>query len=138
MRELRVSSFFLAICIIFTIPGKAQHMNAADAPCQSAGSGADTTRCFFDAYKKADEDLNRVYSKLPKVLAPEEIEKMRVAQRLWVQFRDANCAAEKDLYAGGSAAYMVWAACMEADTRQRTVELKTMYGWRFIKSGIEP
>jgi len=28
---------------------------------------------------------------------------------------------------------MVYAACIEADTRQRTAELNTMYGWRVIK-----
>ena len=30
---------------------------------------------------------------------------------------------------------MVYAACIEADTRQRTAELKTMYGWRWQKAG---
>lgn len=28
---------------------------------------------------------------------------------------------------------MVYYACMEADTRQRAAELKTMYGWRIEK-----
>ena len=113
-------------------------MNAADAPCRSAGSGAGISQCFYDAFKKADGDLNRVYSEIRKVLAVEESEKLRATQRLWVQFRDSNCVAEKDLYAGGSAAPMAYAACMEADTRQRIAELKMMYGWRLIKFGSQP
>jgi hypothetical protein len=30
---------------------------------------------------------------------------------------------------------MVYAACVEADTRQRTSDLKAMYGWRLEKFG---
>lgn len=137
MREWQACFFLLAICGFFSIPGRAQHMNAVDAPCRSAGSNADITQCFYDAYKKADGDLNRVYGEIRKILAVEESEKLRTTQRLWIQFRDSNCAAEKDLYAGGSAAPMVYAACMEADTRQRVAELKTMYGWRLIKFGSQ-
>jgi uncharacterized protein YecT (DUF1311 family) len=54
---------------------------------------------------------------------------LQVTQRLWVQFRDANCSAEYSLYGGGSAGPTARAACIEAVTRQRTAELKTMYGW---------
>ena len=60
---------------------------------------------------------------------------MQEAQRLWLKFRDANCSAERNMYGSGTAASMVYAACIEADTRQRTAELKTMYGWRWQKAG---
>jgi hypothetical protein len=30
---------------------------------------------------------------------------------------------------------MVYAACIEANTRQRTTDLKAMYGWRLQKFG---
>jgi Lysozyme inhibitor LprI len=73
------------------------------------------------------------YDRVRKVLSAEEQKELQAAQQLWLQFRDANCAAERHLYERGTAAPMVYAACMEADTRQRTAELNRMYGWRVIK-----
>ena len=67
------------------------------------------------------------------MLGPDEQKDLQSAQRLWLKFRDANCAAERHLYEGGSAAQMVYAACMEADTRGRTAEIEKMYGWRMVK-----
>jgi uncharacterized protein YecT (DUF1311 family) len=63
----------------------------------------------------------------------DELVKLKVAQRLWIQFRDANCSAEHELYLGGSAASMVEYACLEAVTRHRTEELNVMYVWRLEK-----
>jgi uncharacterized protein YecT (DUF1311 family) len=111
----------------------AQHMNATDAPCQTAGSGAEETQCFISEARVADSELNTVYTQVKKILTPSDQNKLQVAQRLWVKFRDANCTAERGLYDGGSAAPMVYAACVAADTRQRTAELNTMYGWRLQK-----
>jgi uncharacterized protein YecT (DUF1311 family) len=67
------------------------------------------------------------------VVAGDELAKLREAQRLWIQFRDANCNAEYALYEGGSAGPMVKVACIEAVTRHRTEELQVMYGWRLEK-----
>jgi uncharacterized protein YecT (DUF1311 family) len=108
-------------------------MNVPGVPCNKPSSGAEETNCFFQAYKEADQELNLTYAQIRKVVSGDELTKLREAQRLWIAFRDANCAAERQLYSGGSAASMVYAACMEADTRQRTAELKTMYGWRLAK-----
>jgi len=114
-----------------------QHMNAKDAPCQGPNSTAEQTECFSVASHNADTEMNRMYDRVRKVLSPEEEEKLRVAQQLWLQFREANCAAERELYRGGTAAFAVHSACLEADTRQRTAELHTMYDWRLIKWGLD-
>ena len=108
---------------------RAQHINAAGGPCQSVGPNSSKTECFIAASKKADEDLNAFYGKLRIKLESNDLANLQVAQRLWVQFRDANCKAEYSLYAGGSAGPTVRAACAEAVTRQRAIELRTMYGW---------
>ncbi len=124
----------LALIVLVTSfgQGSAQHMNAKDAPCQR-GSGAEETRCFTEEAHRADLDLNLLYNKIRQVLSPTEQPQLQAAQRLWIEFRDANCAAERDLYGGGSAAPMVYEACLAADTRQRTAELNVMYGWRLEK-----
>jgi uncharacterized protein YecT (DUF1311 family) len=128
-------SLFLFLTVLLMSAGSvsAQHMNANDAPCRTAGSGFEETQCFVSEAKAADRELNAFYAQIRKVLAPVDQNKLQSAQRLWVQFRDANCAAERDLYEGGSAASMVYAACFAADARQRTAELHTMYDWLLKK-----
>jgi uncharacterized protein YecT (DUF1311 family) len=108
-------------------------MNAKDGPCLHAGSGSEMTACFYDASKKSDDELNQIYRRVLTVVDGDELVKLKFAQRLWMQFRDANCSAEFELYSGGSAAPMVKLACLEAVTRHRTEELKVMYGWRLEK-----
>jgi len=108
-------------------------MNAKDGPCQKPASGAEEAACFYDIYMKSDAELNQFYLRVLTVVDGDELVKLKVAQRLWIQFRDANCSAETELYRGGSAASMVKLACLEAVTRDRTEELKVMYGWRLEK-----
>lgn len=94
---------------------------------------ADETDCFASALTKADSDLNQLYRQVLTVANGDELIELKTAQRLWIQYRDANCLAEQKLYSGGSAASMVKLACLEAMTRHRTEELSTVYGWRLEK-----
>jgi uncharacterized protein YecT (DUF1311 family) len=110
----------------------AQHMNAKDGPCQEL-YGAKQTACFYEASKKSDAEMNQLYQRVQTVVDGDELVKLKAAQRLWIQFRDANCSAEYELYFGGSAAPMVKLACIEAVTRHREEELRVMYGWRLEK-----
>jgi uncharacterized protein YecT (DUF1311 family) len=110
---------------------RGQHMNAPDGPCRNAGSStAEQAQCFAMAYQEADKKLNEVYGRVLKTLAPDDQQALAAAERLWIQFRDANCAVEHGLYKGGSAAPMVLTACLEALTRQRGEDLMTMLGYR--------
>lgn len=113
-------SFFLATSLFLGNNANAQHMNAPDSPCKPPASNAEMTACFISASKTADERLNKVYSRIREVLSADEQRDLQAAQRLWLKFRDANCSAERNLYARGSAAPTVYAACLESDTRQRT------------------
>jgi uncharacterized protein YecT (DUF1311 family) len=124
--------FFLLILLSSDGNGEAQHMNARDASCQT-GPEAEQTQCFVADAQVADRELNLLYHKIRKVLSPTEQNKLQKAQHLWVEFRDANGDAERELYEGGSAAPRVHAACLAADTRQRVTELNLMYEWRLGK-----
>lgn len=95
----------------------AQSMNASPGPCAHAGSIADTGRCFDSALKTADRDLNKLYGRIQRVLEPEELKELIEAERLWVQYRDAACKAEYDLYGGRSGGPPTRVACLEAETR---------------------
>lgn len=114
---------------------EAQHMNAAGAPCQkSSGISVSLDNCFGRAYRAADGQLNQVYKQIRQVLTPDEQQQLVAAQRLWLQLRDATCEAESDLYKGGTAESPAYAACLEEETRQRTADLKTIYGWVITNS----
>lgn len=108
-------------------------MNAAGNPCQSIGPDSTETQCFIAAGQRADKTLNVFYEKMRAHLEPEDQKNLLAAQRLWIQFRDANCSAEERLYEGGSARPTVRAACIEAMTHQRLIELHTMYDWTLDK-----
>src|SRR5882757_6492282 len=113
---------------------RAQHMNSAGAPCRNVAVTLAMENCFDKAYKAADSGLNQTYSQISKVLQPDELEQLKMAQRLWIQFRDATCTAESDLYKGGTASAPAYSACLEELTRQRTADLKTTYGWVIANS----
>jgi uncharacterized protein YecT (DUF1311 family) len=110
-------------------------MNAKDAPCQGPSTTAEEASCFGTAFQKADAVLNKYYRRIETLETGDDLANLKNAQRLWIQFRDANCKAEYDLYEGGSAGPTVKTACLEAMTRHRTEELETMYGWRLEKFG---
>ena len=111
----------------------AQHMNANNSPCKDVVVTMDAANCFAAAYKKSDTALNAEYRRVQTVVNGAELEKLKAAQRLWIEFRDANCDAEYELYGGGSAGPVVKLACLEAVTRHRVEELKEMYNWRLEK-----
>jgi uncharacterized protein YecT (DUF1311 family) len=73
----------------------------ANAACSST-SAADQRKCFSDAVQRADADLNRVYAaliaglrrqakSLPEDPDPPTVDKLRAAQRTWLDERDRAC-----------------------------------------------
>jgi uncharacterized protein YecT (DUF1311 family) len=109
------------------VPAKAQHMNEKDSPCADVVQTAELTNCLSDARDKADTKLNAVYKEVRSRLEGADLENLIKTQRLWIQYRDANCSAERDLYEGGTAKYAVYFACLESMTRARTRELQVTY-----------
>ncbi|QKJ32139.1 DUF1311 domain-containing protein [Mucilaginibacter mali] len=80
-----------------------------------------------ERYKKADKELNMIYQKILKDYSskPTFIKKFVIAQRLWVQLRDAELAAkypEPGFY--GSVELMCKAAYLESLTKDRIKFLK--------------
>jgi uncharacterized protein YecT (DUF1311 family) len=131
---VRSCLLLFAAFICYGSIARAQHMNSAGAPCRNVAVTLAMENCFDKAYKAADRGLNQTYSQISKVLQPDEFEQLKVAQRLWIQFRDATCTAESNLYKGGTASAPAYSACLEELTRQRTVDLKTIYGWVIANS----
>ena len=79
-------------------------------------------------YRKADKELNLTYQKILKEYQPKTafIQNLKAAQKLWIQFRDAEVKAKypdaDQEY--GSVFPTCWSQEMAALTRERTRHLK--------------
>lgn len=97
---------------------------AKKQPCEDAQNQQEMNRCAAEEYKKADAELNKAYQQLlPKLEAPHK-EKLKVAQRAWVVFRDAHCDYEAFMFDGGTMQPLIQASCLEAVMRERTKQLR--------------
>jgi uncharacterized protein YecT (DUF1311 family) len=116
-----------ALATLATVPAYGQHMNEKDSPCANVVITAELMDCLSGARGKADATLITVYTEVRSHLRANDAERLTQAQRLWLQYRDANCTAERDLYEGGTPKYPVYFACIESMTRARTRELQVTY-----------
>ena len=76
----------------------------------------------YSDFKKADAELNIVYQKILKIYSRETtfIKKFKIAQRLWVQLRDAELAAKyPNSGSYGSVAPMCESIYLETLTKDR-------------------
>ncbi len=120
-------SVLVAVFLLAGIPARAQHMNEKDSPCANVVVTVDLANCLSKARDSSDAKLNSFYTKLRERLDASDAKRLTVAQRLWIQYRDANCSAERKLYEGGTASSPVYLSCLEAMTRTRTKELEVTY-----------
>jgi uncharacterized protein YecT (DUF1311 family) len=125
----------MAMLIAPRIPALAQHMNLSNTPCRDAVSTVDAYRCFADAAKATDAHMEDYLSRTKTVMEASEIDGLEKAQALWMQFREANCSAERALYDGGTGAAVAYQACLEEESRTRLADLQAIYGWRLEKRG---
>jgi uncharacterized protein YecT (DUF1311 family) len=68
-----------------------------------------------------DKKLNTAYAAVLKAAQPKQREQLRAAQRLWVQYRDANCLYGR--LGEGTIAAIEAADCMYRMTTARAEEL---------------
>jgi len=120
-----LSILFLAVTAVH-----AQQMNEPDSPCAGVVVTSDLVACLWKAQTSSEADMNSVYEKIRKNLTAHEVQQLVGAQKLWTQYRDANCSAERALYENGTGAPPAYLACMEAMARERTKELRVTYAVR--------
>jgi uncharacterized protein YecT (DUF1311 family) len=82
---------------------------------------------LYEAYDKADKELNKVYNQLKNKLGAKDQTALVAAQKDWIKFRDSNCKfkcySEGD---GGVIANKMYADCRMQLTISRTKELKSL------------
>ncbi len=81
--------------------------------------------CQTAEYKFLDSELNFTYRKVLAALPHDQQRKLEIAERLWVQFRDADC----DVFYGeetGTYASIEAGQCLINRARQRIKELELL------------
>ena len=115
------AKFAILLLPILFLPGSTR------AQCEDKQTTMEMVNCMDGEVKKADAELNRVYQAALKKHRPENVEKLRKAQRAWIVFRDAQCAAEGSIYEGGTIQPIVEAHCRLKLTQERTKYLMAAY-----------
>ncbi len=121
---MRNAPIALALALLaFAAPASALDMFGNDyKPCGDQASTAETVDCTVAKTKTWDQRLNAAYAALLKAADPEAREPLRKAQRIWLQYRDANCG----FYGSGQGTIhsIEQAECIRAMTQDRALELQ--------------
>ncbi|HAV71761.1 MAG TPA: hypothetical protein DCX91_07560 [Stenotrophomonas sp.] len=109
---------------------------AQEVACNPDGNQLELNACADQDFKKADAELNAVYRQIVTKLAgePVALAKMKAAQRLWIQLRDADLEArypvgedENPRFLYGSMYPMLYSSAKAALTTARTAYLRNEF-----------
>lgn len=92
---------------------------------RSGGVTIEMLDCIAEELTTQDARLNEAYKTLRSQMSSERKKALQAAQRLWIQYRDANCAFYYDPE-GGSLHRVMANECMLQETAQRAKELETL------------
>lgn len=92
---------------------------------QSNGVTSNMLACIGEELEKQDARLNSAYRTLTSQLNAERKQQLVAAQRLWIQYRDANCQFYADPE-GGTLATLSANQCVLDETSQRASELEIL------------
>ena len=109
----------ISICLL----ASAAHAGDQGDPAQSCdGNTLEMVECLKAKTAQWDKRMTVAYQQALKDAMPQQREQLRAAQRLWIQYRDANC-----LYYGmgeGTIARIEAGECMRSMTEARARELE--------------
>jgi uncharacterized protein YecT (DUF1311 family) len=113
----------LAVLILMALAPAAFAGDAGDPDQSCDGSTAEMVDCLSAKTARWDKRMTIAYREAMKNAAsPQQHDQLRAAQRLWIQYRDANC-----LYYGmgeGTIARVDAAECVRSMTEARARELE--------------
>lgn len=96
-------------------------LSSAFAYCQTQ---AEMNIQASNTFKKADKELNKIYTALFNKLDASEKKALATAEKAWIAFRDLECKFECMENEGGSIYPLVYSSCLTSMTEKRTAELK--------------
>jgi uncharacterized protein YecT (DUF1311 family) len=132
---MRFTLSFLRIPVLLlggaagALPALAQEtgLSAQHTACMDKAGGVTLSmvECMVSEHGRQDKRLNTVYHALMTELPPPRKKQLQAAQRLWLQYREANCSFYQDPE-GGSLARVAANSCMLQMTAQRAQELTAL------------
>jgi len=122
---------FVLLTTLFIASGV---LAAAPKPdCANASTTPEMTQCAALDADAAEAKLNTTYKRLIKDLSQPDTEtekysetrqKLQIAQRAWIKFRDADCEAIYQANIGGTLRGLAALGCKRNRAEQRTRELQ--------------
>jgi uncharacterized protein YecT (DUF1311 family) len=114
----------ISVCVaaMLALVSAAQAGDQADPEPSCDGNTFQMVECLKAKTAQWDKRLNAAYQKALQDAQPAQRDPLRAAQRLWIQYRDANC-----LYYGmgeGTIARLDAGECMRSMTEARARELE--------------
>jgi uncharacterized protein YecT (DUF1311 family) len=122
MSTMRGIHGFAAALMVMALAPAAFAGDAGDPERSCDGSTAEMVDCLGAKTARWDKRMTIAYQEALKNATPQQHDQLRAAQRLWIQYRDANC-----LYYGlgeGTIARVDAAECMRSMTEVRARELE--------------
>ena len=114
--------FVICAAAVLGLASGAQAGDQGDPEQSCDGNTFQMVECLKAKTAQWDKRLNIAYQKAVQDAVPAQRDQLRAAQRLWVQYRDANC-----LYYGmgeGTIARLDAGECMRSMTEVRAKELE--------------
>jgi uncharacterized protein YecT (DUF1311 family) len=111
-----------ALPVIAALPARAEMFGPGFQPCGEKTSTVEVVDCVQEKTNFADQRLNAAYKALQAQIDANHGQPLLAAQRLWVQYQDANCAfyGTQD----GSIRQVQAAECLRSMTEDRARELE--------------
>ena len=117
---LRIATLTAAALIGAAVSASAGDQGAPEAEC--GVSTYEMVECLNAKAAQWDKRMTIAYQRTLKAITPKQRDQLRAAQRLWIQYRDANC-----LYyfmGEGTIARVEAADCTYRMTKERAEELE--------------
>ncbi|MEG3860187.1 lysozyme inhibitor LprI family protein [Microcoleus sp. herbarium12] len=131
MKNSTIWATFTAILLFlaggFLLPGQASNnlVEIAQQPnCKSPQTTVDMSICSTQEFEAADKKLNQVYQQILPKLNSKQKQRLTVAQRSWLKFRDETCNYEAGVFEGGTLAPSIYGYCRAKVTKERIKDLE--------------
>jgi uncharacterized protein YecT (DUF1311 family) len=122
-----IRQWMLMIILVNLLELGSKNPVLAQISCNDAQSQAQMNACASLSATNSDKKLNLIYQQIKSRLNNFQQKKSLVeTQRIWIKFRDSQCAFEKSFYSGGSIAPTIYYSCLSELTEQRNKQLQNI------------
>ncbi len=119
--------FAVSLALFIAISAHAQ-IEVADALKDCNKNELTIALCAKHASDSTDDELNRLYNQILALMTtPEAKQRLKLAQRAWIELRDRDCLVLVGPREQGGSMYSgLWSRCIEQQTKRRVDELKRL------------